>query len=59
MVEDSVATVATDVFQIIQYSVGNKIDEITKIFGKMEDPQNRGSFKGQNIWCSGSSAIDD
>jgi hypothetical protein len=40
--QDSVATVMTDVFQINRFSVGNKIAKITKIFGKIEDPENRG-----------------
>ena len=38
----SVATVATDVFQINWFSMRSKIAKITKIFGKIEDPENRG-----------------
>ena len=38
----SVATVATDVFQINWFSVRNKIGKIAKIFVKTEDPKNRG-----------------
>jgi hypothetical protein len=32
----------TNVLQINQFSVGNKIAKIAKIFGKIEDPENRG-----------------
>jgi len=38
----SVATVTTDVFQINGFSVRNKIGKMAKIFGKIEDPENRG-----------------
>ena len=38
----SVALVATDVFQINRFSVRSKIGKISKIFGKIEDPENRG-----------------
>ena len=38
----SVATVATDVFQINWFSVRNKIGKIAKIFVKTEDPESRG-----------------
>ena len=38
---DSVAMVATDVFQINWFSVRHKISKIAKIFGKIEDPENR------------------
>jgi hypothetical protein len=38
----SVATVVTDVFQINWFSVRIKISKISKIFGKIEDPENRG-----------------
>jgi len=37
----SVATVATDVFQLNWYSVRNKFYKITRIFKKVEDPENR------------------
>ena len=40
--ESSVAMVVTDVFQINWFSVRNKIGKIAKIFGKIEDPKNRG-----------------
>ena len=39
---NSVATVMTNVFQINWFSVENKIGKISKIFGKIEDPENRG-----------------
>jgi hypothetical protein len=38
----SVAMVVTDVFQINWFSMRNKIGKIAKIFGKIEDPENRG-----------------
>jgi len=38
----SVATVATDVFQLNWFSMRNKIGKIAKIFVKIEDPENRG-----------------
>jgi hypothetical protein len=34
--------VVTDIFQINQFSVRNKIGKIAKIFVKTEDPENRG-----------------
>ena len=39
---DSVAMVATNIFQINRFSVRNKIGKIGKIFVKIEDPENRG-----------------
>ena len=42
----SVATVATDVFQINWFSVRNKIGRIAKIFVEIEDPENRGVIQG-------------
>jgi hypothetical protein len=38
----SVATVATNVFQINWFSVRDKIDEIVKIFGKIKDLESQG-----------------
>jgi hypothetical protein len=38
----SVATVATDIFQINWFSVRNKFGKIARIFVKTEDPENRG-----------------
>jgi hypothetical protein len=42
----SVAMVVTDVFQINWFSMKNKICKISKIFGKIEDPENQGVIKG-------------
>jgi hypothetical protein len=39
---NSVATVATNVFQINWFSMRNKIGKIAKIFVKTEDPENQG-----------------
>ena len=38
----SVATVATDIFQLNWFSMRNKIGKISKIFVKIEDSENRG-----------------
>jgi len=48
----SVAMVMTDVFQINWFSVRNKIDKIAKIFGQIEDPENRGVIWGAETFSA-------
>jgi len=52
IIGSSVATVATDIFQLNWFSMGNKIGKIAKIFVKIEDPENRGVIQGAETFSA-------